>query len=134
MFGHHNAYRSKVFTVNVEKYAIIAILKTNSFCTPTYSECQSHEWIGRDLPSIEEQLQPISLLTSVQLWTGLYLEVHGQTNNLILILNFYFFIFRQMFRKLHTAYTNVVANPFFTPGECISSKKFDTTARSIMGF
>jgi len=41
---------------------------------------------------------------------------------------------RQMFRKLHTAYTNVVANPFFTPGECISSKKFDTTARSIMGF
>ena len=41
---------------------------------------------------------------------------------------------RQMFRKLHTAYTNVVANPFFTPGECISSKKFDATARAIMGF
>ena len=41
---------------------------------------------------------------------------------------------RQMFRKLHTAYTNVVANPFFTSGECISSKKFDATARAIMGF
>ena len=41
---------------------------------------------------------------------------------------------RQMFRKLHTAYTNVVANPFFTPGECIFSKKFDATARAIMGF
>ena len=39
-----------------------------------------------------------------------------------------------MFRKLHTAYTNVIANPFFTPGERISSKKFDSTARAIMGF
>ena len=39
-----------------------------------------------------------------------------------------------MFRKLHTAYTNVMADPFFVPGECIASRKFDTTVRAIMGF
>ena len=41
---------------------------------------------------------------------------------------------RQMFRKLHGAYTNVVANPFFVPGERISSQKFDVTVKNIMGF
>lgn len=40
---------------------------------------------------------------------------------------------RQMFRKLHTAYTNVMANPFYSPGERIDSGKFDTTVKSILG-
>ena len=43
-------------------------------------------------------------------------------------------LFRQMFRKLHSAYTNVIANPFFTPGERIASNKFDTSVKSILGF
>ena len=41
---------------------------------------------------------------------------------------------RQMFRRLHTAYTNVIANPFFTPGESIASNKFDASVKSILGF
>ena len=41
---------------------------------------------------------------------------------------------RQMFRRLHTAYTNVIANPFFTPGESIASTKFDASVKSILGF
>ena len=41
---------------------------------------------------------------------------------------------RQMFRKLHTAYTNVIANPFFTPGQSIASTKFDVSVKTILGF
>ena len=40
---------------------------------------------------------------------------------------------RQMFRKLHTAYTNIMANPFYMPGETITSSKFDTMVKAIMG-
>jgi len=40
---------------------------------------------------------------------------------------------RQMFRKLHTAYTNIMANPFYIPGENITSTKFDSMVKSIMG-
>ena len=40
---------------------------------------------------------------------------------------------RQMFRKLHTAYTNIMANPFYMPGENISSTKFDSMVKGIMG-
>lgn len=35
----------------------------------------------------------------------------------------FFFLFDfQMFRKLHTAYTDVVCNPFYIPGDKIESK------------
>merc|ERR1712059_127194 len=40
---------------------------------------------------------------------------------------------RQMFRKLHTAYMNMVTNPFYVPGEQIISSKFDAVVRSLMG-
>jgi len=40
---------------------------------------------------------------------------------------------RQMFRKLHTAYTNIMANPFYSPGQKIQSSKFDTVVKGIMG-
>jgi hypothetical protein len=40
---------------------------------------------------------------------------------------------RQMFRKLHMAYTNVMSNPFYVPGEPIQSKKFEAVVHSIMG-
>lgn len=29
---------------------------------------------------------------------------------------------RQMFRRLHLAYTNAIANPFYVPGQQIKSK------------
>jgi hypothetical protein len=38
-----------------------------------------------------------------------------------------------MFRKLHMAYTNVMSNPFYVPGEPIQSKKFEAVVHSIMG-
>ena len=38
-----------------------------------------------------------------------------------------------MFRKLHIAYTNVMSNPFYRPGDCIRSKKFDSVVHSILG-
>lgn len=40
---------------------------------------------------------------------------------------------RQMFRKLHAAYTNIMANPFYVPGDKIFSNKFDTVVKNIMG-
>jgi Sedlin, N-terminal conserved region len=42
------------------------------------------------------------------------------------------FFFRQMFRKLRDAYTNVLWNPFYVPGTKIESKKFDTVVAGIM--
>ena len=38
-----------------------------------------------------------------------------------------------MFRRLHTAYTNILANPFYVPGDKIDSAKFDIVVKSIMG-
>ncbi|XP_052059808.1 trafficking protein particle complex subunit 2-like protein [Mytilus californianus] len=39
---------------------------------------------------------------------------------------------RSMFRKLHNAYVDMICNPFYTPGENITSKSFENTVRSMM--
>lgn len=39
---------------------------------------------------------------------------------------------RTMFRKLHAAYTDVVCNPFYIPGDPITSKKFDGVVKAIL--
>ena len=39
---------------------------------------------------------------------------------------------RQMFRKLHIAYTNLLSNPFYIPGTSIESKKFFALVNSLM--
>ncbi|XP_046387141.1 trafficking protein particle complex subunit 2-like protein [Ischnura elegans] len=39
---------------------------------------------------------------------------------------------RMMFRNLHAAYTDVVCNPFYIPGDPITSKNFDNTVRRIV--
>ncbi|PSN51075.1 Trafficking protein particle complex subunit 2-like protein [Blattella germanica] len=39
---------------------------------------------------------------------------------------------RTMFRKLHSIYTDVVCNPFYIPGDPITSKNFDQTVKNIM--
>lgn len=39
---------------------------------------------------------------------------------------------RSMFRKLHNAYTEVVCNPFYVPGETIKSKMFDSVISSML--
>ncbi len=39
---------------------------------------------------------------------------------------------RQMFRRLHLAYTQLVCNPFYVPGERIGSKRFEQVVRGIM--
>ena len=39
---------------------------------------------------------------------------------------------RQMFRKLHIAYTNLLSNPFYVPGTSIESKKFFSVVDSLM--
>ena len=36
-------------------------------------------------------------------------------------------------RRLHLAFTNAVANPFYVPGQKITSKKFDGVVRSLLG-
>jgi len=40
---------------------------------------------------------------------------------------------RQMFRKLHIAYANVMANPFYAPATKITSKKFNSVINSLLG-
>ncbi|XP_044746383.1 trafficking protein particle complex subunit 2-like protein [Coccinella septempunctata] len=39
---------------------------------------------------------------------------------------------RSMFRKIHSEYTDIVCNPFYTPGEPITFKSFTTTIKNIM--
>ena len=39
---------------------------------------------------------------------------------------------RQMFRKLHTAYTQLMSNPFYVPGDPINSPKFSAIVKSIL--
>ena len=39
---------------------------------------------------------------------------------------------RQMFRKLHIAYTQLMSNPFYVPGEEIKSKKFEAVVQGLM--
>ncbi|XP_012281914.1 trafficking protein particle complex subunit 2-like protein [Orussus abietinus] len=40
---------------------------------------------------------------------------------------------RMIFRKLHAAYANAVCNPFYIPGDQITSKAFDSAVMEIMG-
>jgi len=39
---------------------------------------------------------------------------------------------RSMFRRLHNAYTDVICNPFYTPGDEIKSKSFDRVVSSMI--
>lgn len=39
---------------------------------------------------------------------------------------------RMMFRRLHNMYTNVVCNPFYIPGEQITSKEFDKGVSTLV--
>ncbi|XP_066259491.1 trafficking protein particle complex subunit 2-like protein [Euwallacea similis] len=39
---------------------------------------------------------------------------------------------RSMFRKIHSEYVDMVSNPFYIPGEPITSKSFDTSIKSII--
>ncbi|XP_052817059.1 trafficking protein particle complex subunit 2-like protein [Mya arenaria] len=39
---------------------------------------------------------------------------------------------RSMFRKLHNAYVDMVCNPFYIPGDSISSKTFNSTVLSML--
>ena len=39
---------------------------------------------------------------------------------------------RQMFRKLHTVYTQLLSNPFYVPGNQIKSKRFDSLVLSLV--
>ncbi|XP_076321414.1 trafficking protein particle complex subunit 2-like protein isoform X4 [Tachypleus tridentatus] len=39
---------------------------------------------------------------------------------------------RQMFRKLHNAYSDVVCNPFYVPGDTICSKQFESIVKGIL--
>jgi len=39
---------------------------------------------------------------------------------------------RTMFRRLHVAYTDMFCNPFYNPGENITSRKFEDTVVKMM--
>jgi hypothetical protein len=39
---------------------------------------------------------------------------------------------RQMFRKLHNGYSNLLYNPFYMPGTRIESKKFNVVVQSLL--
>lgn len=39
---------------------------------------------------------------------------------------------RQMFRKLHNGYSNLLYNPFYLPGTPIESKKFTAVVQSLL--
>ena len=39
---------------------------------------------------------------------------------------------RQMFRKLHNGYSNLLYNPFYVPGTKIESKKFNAVVQSLL--
>ncbi|XP_059473228.1 trafficking protein particle complex subunit 2-like protein [Neocloeon triangulifer] len=39
---------------------------------------------------------------------------------------------RMMFRRLHSVFADIICNPFYRPGEQITSKVFDETVRNMM--
>ncbi|KFM56675.1 Trafficking protein particle complex subunit 2-like protein, partial [Stegodyphus mimosarum] len=39
---------------------------------------------------------------------------------------------RQMFRRIHAGYADMVCNPFYVPGETITSKAFESIIKNIM--
>ncbi|XP_019757623.1 trafficking protein particle complex subunit 2-like protein [Dendroctonus ponderosae] len=39
---------------------------------------------------------------------------------------------RSMFRRMHSEYADMVSNPFYIPGEAITSKMFDANIKSII--
>lgn len=39
---------------------------------------------------------------------------------------------RQMFRRIHSAYTDMVCDPFYVPGETVVSKSFENVIKGII--
>ncbi|XP_043489931.1 trafficking protein particle complex subunit 2-like protein [Polistes fuscatus] len=139
---------------NVIMAVCVAVIgKDNS---PKYIKCadeslalQFHYKVHTSIDIIEEKLN-IGNKTAVDirdLYLGLLLtteefKIYGYATNtkikFVIVLQSSNISFRDnevktIFKKLHTAYSNAVCNPFYVPGSSINSKSFDSSVTEIMG-
>ncbi|XP_066603745.1 trafficking protein particle complex subunit 2-like protein [Prorops nasuta] len=133
---------------------VAVIGKDNS---PKYIRCKDeanalsfHYKVHTSIDIIEEKLNVLGNKTTSDV-RDLYLgplvvsedyKIYGYTTNtkikFVIVLHFSSFQLRDsevkmIFKKLHTAYSNAVCNPFYVPGDQITIKSFDTSVMEIMG-
>uniref|UniRef100_UPI00358F3615 trafficking protein particle complex subunit 2-like protein isoform X1 n=1 Tax=Myxine glutinosa TaxID=7769 RepID=UPI00358F3615 len=115
---------------------------------PAANELKFHYTVHTSLDVVEEKLSAVGKTTSDlrELYLGLLYptedyKVYGYVANtkvkFVIVIDSSNTSFRDneirsMFRKLHTAYTDVMCNPFYTPGDPIQSKTFDDVISSMM--
>ncbi|XP_002736266.1 trafficking protein particle complex subunit 2-like protein [Saccoglossus kowalevskii] len=115
---------------------------------PTENELKFHYTVHTCLDVVEEKVSSVSKSVNDlrELYLGLLYptedyKVYGyvtntkvkfvivvETSNTLLRDN----EIRSMFRKLHNAYTDMLCNPFYTPGETIKSRSFDKLVLQMM--
>ena len=122
-------------------------------CAPnTEDETKFHFTIHTSLDVIEEKIANVGKSTAVgsqdlrelylgQLYPAEDYRVYGYVTNtkvkFILVVEAFNTQLRDndvrsMFRRLHNAYTEVVCNPFYSPGENITTKSFNTVVSSMI--
>lgn len=109
---------------------------------------QFHYKVHTSIDIIEEKLN-IGNKTAVDtrdLYLGLLLtteefKIYGYATNtkikFVIVLPSSNLLFRDneikmLFKRLHTAYSNAVCNPFYVPGSSINSKSFESSVMEIM--
>ncbi|KAK2549985.1 Trafficking protein particle complex subunit 2-like protein [Acropora cervicornis] len=86
-------------------------------------ELKFHYTVHTSLDVVEEKVS--SLTKSSNDPRELYLGLYGYVTNTKIK-------FVVMFRKLHVAYTDMFCNPFYNPGENITSRIFERTVIGMM--
>ncbi|KAL2721599.1 trafficking protein particle complex subunit 2-like protein [Vespula maculifrons] len=149
----------KAFNKNKEERnpeKIDKMIEHGNYNSPKYIKCvdealalQFHYKVHTSIDIIEEKLN-IGNKTAVDirdLYLGLLLtteefKIYGYATNtkikFVIVLQSSNISFRDnevkmIFKKLHTAYSNAVCNPFYVPGSSINSKSFDSSVTEIMG-
>uniref|UniRef100_A0A4W4GS85 Trafficking protein particle complex 2-like n=1 Tax=Electrophorus electricus TaxID=8005 RepID=A0A4W4GS85_ELEEL len=91
---------------------------------PTQNELKFHYTVHTSLDVVEEKVSAVGKALPDQ--RELYLGLLYPTEDYKAILS------PQMFRKLHSSFTDVMCNPFYNPGDTIQSKSFDSIVSAMM--
>uniref|UniRef100_A0A8C2YVZ6 Trafficking protein particle complex subunit 2-like protein n=1 Tax=Cyclopterus lumpus TaxID=8103 RepID=A0A8C2YVZ6_CYCLU len=85
---------------------------------PTQNELKFHYTVHTSLDVVEEKISAVgkSLGDQRELYLGLLYPTEDY----------------KMFRKLHNSFTDVMCNPFHSPGNTIQSKAFDGIVSGMM--
>uniref|UniRef100_A0A8D1VFL7 Trafficking protein particle complex subunit 2-like protein n=3 Tax=Sus scrofa TaxID=9823 RepID=A0A8D1VFL7_PIG len=115
---------------------------------PTENELQFHYMLHTSLDVVDEKISAMgkALVDQRELYLGLLYptedyKVYGYVTNskvkFVMVVDSSNTALRDneirsMFRKLHSSYTDVMCNPFYTPGDRIQSRAFDSMVTAMM--